>query len=270
MLPSHAIFYNIPSHLAIPVSVYMVNDICLMSLMYFDNKYNHVLYILQTFCYLILLYFYNIKEYYKIFPKKSILKNHNELINKMIIYYPGSFKPPHRGHFSIVEKLLSIKNVQSIIIYISSKSRFCDDKKKEYTAQQSKNIWNFYILNCLSPEKRDKIKIRISYFPSPIYQVYSEIARNKKTKDTQTYSIVKSTKDEGNTRFDLFKKLEQSGYHIEYKVIKELGKLSSTNYRCLLDKIKKITEKNRKDLQKYYPKKIPKNLVSSFEKLLLQ
>jgi cytidyltransferase-like protein len=189
----------------------------------------------------------------------------------MIIYYPGSFKPPHRGHFSIIEKLLSLKNVESIIIYISSKSRFCELKKKEYTAQQSKEIWNFYMNNCLSEAKREKIKIRISYFPSPIYQVYSEISRNKKTKNSQTYSIVKSTKDEGNTRFDLFKKLEQSGYHIEYKTIKELGKLSSSDYRCLLDSIKtkKITETNRKILKKYYPKKIPKDLLSTFEKLLL-
>ncbi len=156
-----------------------------------------------------------------------------------------------------------------IIIYISSKSRFCEEKQKEYTAQQSKQIWEFYIHHCLSPAKRTKIKIRISYFPSPIYQVYSEINRNKKTKDSQVYSIVKSTKDEGNTRFDLFKKLEKNGYHMEYKIIKELGKLSSSDYRCKLDKIKKITEKNRTELKKYYPKKIPKEFLKTFEKLLL-
>ena len=42
--------------------------------------------------------------------------------HKKIAFFPGSFKPPHEGHFDIVKKLL--KNQDKIYIIISSKTRY--------------------------------------------------------------------------------------------------------------------------------------------------
>ena len=38
-----------------------------------------------------------------------------------IALYPGAFKPPHKGHFDVVKKLLEITD--KVIILVSSKQR---------------------------------------------------------------------------------------------------------------------------------------------------
>ncbi len=161
----------------------------------------------------------------------------------MIIYFPGSFKPPHRGHFSIVQKLISSRSIEKIHIIISKKSRYCSTNNnstkslKEFTANQSLALWKFYINHFISDEEdKQKISVKISFFPSPVYQTYSEIARHSKSHPEQKYMIVKSEKDEPNTRFELFNKLKKTGVNIEYKVMKTLDNLSSRDFRCLIEK----------------------------------
>ena len=46
---------------------------------------------------------------------------------KNIIIIPGSYKPPHKGHLSLIEKLLKLRSTFKIIIIISNKSRPLDD-----------------------------------------------------------------------------------------------------------------------------------------------
>jgi nicotinamide mononucleotide adenylyltransferase len=56
-----------------------------------------------------------------------------------ITIIPGSYKPPHKGHLSLIERLIKKKNNKKIIIVISKKPRTLDEnflniniKKKEY------------------------------------------------------------------------------------------------------------------------------------------
>ena len=54
-----------------------------------------------------------------------------------IIIIPGSFKPPHIGHLSLIEKLINKKTISKIIIVISNKSRPLDSIF-QYPSQKSK------------------------------------------------------------------------------------------------------------------------------------
>jgi hypothetical protein len=145
----------------------------------------------------------------------------------MIVYFPGAFKPPHRGHFSIVETLLKNKKITKIHILISKKSRKCslENSKIEFTPEQSKKIWDFYIRECVPLELRDKIKVKISFFPSPIYQMFYDIQQELKKKKEigkkKHFIIIKSSKDESNERFSILNKLVHNTHNvrIEYKVM---------------------------------------------------
>ena len=47
-------------------------------------------------------------------------------MNKIAIF-PGSFKPPHIGHLSVVKKILDNPKIEHIYIVISSKYRTIDN-----------------------------------------------------------------------------------------------------------------------------------------------
>lgn len=56
--------------------------------------------------------------------------------------YPGTFCPPHRGHFNIVEKLVEIFGKVHIVC-----SRNPDKEGKEiFSPQECKELWNLYNL----------------------------------------------------------------------------------------------------------------------------
>ena len=49
-----------------------------------------------------------------------------------ITILPGSFKPPHKGHLSLLEKLIKQKKNNKIIIIISKKPRLIDNRLQYY------------------------------------------------------------------------------------------------------------------------------------------
>jgi cytidyltransferase-like protein len=66
-----------------------------------------------------------------------------------ITIIPGSYKPPHKGHLSLIEKIIKKNNNSKIIIIISKKPRSLDK-------------------NFLYMEKKSKIELQnalIKYFP---------------------------------------------------------------------------------------------------------
>ena len=161
-----------------------------------------------------------------------------------MIFYPGSFKPPHRGHFQNLLYLLKNYPKQNITIIISKKIRplnpdFYDyDKQnseflkklcnkyniiyntkkdslnniKEYilktkyyiNAEQSLLLWNYYINNLLNIEQQQKIKVMISYLNSPILTILSLIKQKKYQNKSEKIYLVKSEKNKDNKRFNSF------------------------------------------------------------------
>lgn len=81
-----------------------------------------------------------------------------------IALYPGAFKPPHKGHFDVVKKLLEIAD--KVIILISSKPR------DGFTAEESVRVWDLY-----KHMLEGDIEIKTSE-NSPIKEVYNIVDEN--------------------------------------------------------------------------------------------
>lgn len=84
-----------------------------------------------------------------------------------IALYPGAFKPPHKGHFDVVQKLL--ETADKVVILISSKPR------DGFTAEESVKVWDLY-KNAL--EGNVEIKVVEG---SPVKEVYDTVEENPDT-----------------------------------------------------------------------------------------
>ena len=150
-----------------------------------------------------------------------------------IAFFPGSFKPPHVGHFTIVKELL--QKVDRLYIFISGKPR------DGITAEQSMKIWKIY----LSESDMKKVIINITKV-SPIMAVYKVISELKKTDDIGKIYLIKSEKDSSNKRFEMFKKLK-STHNINEWTLPTFKTISSTNMR------KTIDDNDYKSFKKFVP-----------------
>ena len=75
-----------------------------------------------------------------------------------ITIIPGSYKPPHKGHLSLVEKLIKKNNNSKIIIIISKKSRPLDSRFL-YMKDESKETLQNALIEYLPDEKDSIIKM---------------------------------------------------------------------------------------------------------------
>lgn len=80
---------------------------------------------------------------------------------KKVALYPGAFKPPHRGHFELVQRLSKVSD--EVLIIISPIAR------DGITAQQSLSVWKLYLP--LLP----KAKVWIADVASPVSFTYDYI-----------------------------------------------------------------------------------------------
>lgn len=78
-----------------------------------------------------------------------------------ICFYPGAFKPPHKGHLKAAQYLASLPYVKAVKILISAKER------EGITAQESLTIWKEF----LDAEKRPNITVEIAKADSPIKDI---------------------------------------------------------------------------------------------------
>jgi ribosomal protein S17E len=83
-----------------------------------------------------------------------------------IAIYPVAFKPPHKGHFQVVKKLVDRDDISEVVVVVSSKER------GGVSLEQSLNIWELYT-NILGP----KVKV-IPAEGSPVYYTLSIIKNN--------------------------------------------------------------------------------------------
>jgi len=202
-----------------------------------------------------------------------------------MIFYPGSFKPPHKGHFNNLKYLLKKFPNENILIIISKKARplnpdFYDlenqnsDKikelcikynlkyttkidsiklikeyyinKKEYISDKdSEKVWKIYIKKLLNKDEQKRVKIIISYLNSPIITIMSLI----KQKSYNKIYLVKSSKNSNNKRFDSF----MNNKKIKIIIIPETKNIDSKKVR---ENIKK-----KKNISKYLPNGITKKNI---------
>jgi len=83
-------------------------------------------------------------------------------------FYPGRFKPPHKGHYQAAKDLASRDYVKMVYIIISNKV------VDGITPEDSLAIWNMY----LAAEPNPKIKVQISKKESPVVDIYEYLEKN--------------------------------------------------------------------------------------------
>jgi cytidyltransferase-like protein len=84
-----------------------------------------------------------------------------------IAVFPGAFKPPHRGHFAVVKKLL--ENADQVVVLISPKTR------EGVTADESVAVWELYktLLD-------NNVEIRVA-LENPVRETYDLVKNNPDT-----------------------------------------------------------------------------------------
>ena len=90
-----------------------------------------------------------------------------ETDKQTIALFPGAFKPPHKGHFEVVQQLLN--KADQVVILVSPKTRDGVD------ADESVAVWNLYktIMN-------GSIEVKLTE-ESPIREVYNVVKDNPDT-----------------------------------------------------------------------------------------
>jgi nicotinic acid mononucleotide adenylyltransferase len=201
-----------------------------------------------------------------------------------MIFYPGSFKPPHKGHFNNLKYLLKKYKNENILIIISKKERptnpdfyqlekqnsnYIKDlcikykinyttkvdsikllknyylKKKEYVSdKESERLWKIYIDKLLNKNDQKRVKLMISYLNSPILTINSLL----KQKSYDKVYLVKSSKNDSNKRFNSF-----TNSKIKIIVIPELKNISSKDFRENIYK--------KKNISKYLPSGLSKKNI---------
>lgn len=143
--------------------------------------------------------------------------------SKTVALYPGAFKPPHKGHFEIVQRLSKVAD--EVLIIISAIAR------EGVTAEQSLSAWKVYLP--LLP----KAKLVISDKPSPVSYVYNVIKENPTTNFIVAF---------GKGEEERFKALLDKTKYSNVKVYDagNIEDLSATNFRNAL-KLKDQVEINK-------------------------
>jgi len=209
-----------------------------------------------------------------------------------IAAFPGSFKPPHIGHLKVVESILKNQKPDKFYIFISNKPRLLVPPFQTKLGDLSKNeldnigkkfnlkntskkgieeaakdgmipsvsalaswyFWETYI-KTLPKKMQEKVKIIVSNLPSPI--MFAFVVLKGILKKDDSLILLKSKKDEKDTRFSLFDKL---GVNIDEVLIPTFKKLNSWEMR------EAIANKNYNKVKEFMPKKLTK---SQKDKLLL-
>lgn len=145
--------------------------------------------------------------------------------------YGGGFKPPHKGHYEVLSRL--IPKVSKVIIFIGSGNR----EGIPINQDQSERIWRIYI-----NASGWKNKVEIRKVGSPVGAIY-KLIENPELQDHR-YLIVKSEAGpEEDKKWSYFLKNQDKFPNVRLTtvpvVVDQGGKLSASSLRASEEKIKK-------------------------------
>lgn len=158
---------------------------------------------------------------------KELIQPILEEVTKTIALYPGKFKPPHAGHFSVAKQL--INKADKVIIVISPVP------VDGFTAEQSKSVWDLY--NTLLG---NKLTITIAD-KSPVKYVLDTVRNNPNDKFIAAF---------GKGEMDRYKSLVNNP-NVEIVDGGTFENLNASDLRVILQ--------NNGDISKFLPKGITKD-----------
>lgn len=139
-----------------------------------------------------------------------MIPSFRDYINRQadIALVPGSFKPPHKGHYDMVEKYSKL--AKDVVVLISAPSAKSERKTKTgtiITPQMAKDIFDIYTRNL------SNVEVIISNQPSPVGAVYEALetlggktvilGASKKDNDWKRWSGAKAFIDKKQLNVDL-------------------------------------------------------------------
>lgn len=133
-------------------------------------------------------------------------------------FFPGKFKPPHKGHFEAAKYLASQNYINRVYVVISNVTKF------GITPQDSEYIWNEY----LKAEPNPKIKVMVSEEVSPIKDIYTFLKNNPDI--SPVYVAAAGEEIEGEGRFGSLSINFPDRVRIE-KIPDQFGRISATQMR---------------------------------------
>ena len=149
-------------------------------------------------------------------------------------FYPGKFKPPHKGHFEAAKYLASKNYINRVYVIISNVTKF------GITPQDSLKIWQEY----LAAEPNPKISVSISKESTPIKDIFSFMAENP---DVDPIYVAGGAEEvEGLGYFDSIQKRFPNRVRKE-TIPDQFGRISATQMR---DAVK---SGNFEEFQKFIP-----------------
>ena len=141
-----------------------------------------------------------------------------------IALFPGAFKPPHKGHVDVVEKLLQAAD--QVVVLVSPQTR------EGVTADESIAVWNLYKDKFNGP-----VEIKISADSSPVKEVYNVVKDNPDTNFLVAF---------GKGEMDRYKSIEKYS-NVKVFDAGAIEGVSATNLRMAL------AQKNEEEIAKYLP-----------------
>ena len=179
-----------------------------------------------------------------------------------VAFVPGSFKPPHVGHFELLKSYL--KDADKVVVLISdpqkdSSMRFIDvpgleDNKIEFTPNAAKRIFELYIKNANLGGKIEVWDIWKKGFTNPIQFIHEYLKEVAQDGDSATVALGVSTKDAGDEkRFSRMKDDFEKYPNLELRAIprEPLGNFSATDMRDAITNSLQGGDINQ--LQKFIP-----------------
>lgn len=173
----------------------------------------------------------------RMIQRESLLREQVE--EHSVAIFPGSFKPPHKGHMAVVSYLATMHDEVIIIVSdpVTQKSI-----RSDITAQQAADIFNMYI-NDANFNNAVAIAPNI---PSPIGAAY-DIIKNKQFPPNTKVFVATSTKDAGRYPQEKLNKIASNNpsrpsvTEVTIPAItSDTGKpFSATDFRNTIDLVKK-------------------------------
>ena len=153
--------------------------------------------------------------------KRKLAENVNPAETYM--FFPGAFKPPHKGHMSLVRKYAP--KVNNFVIVMSQKPRSSGNLNVEYDL--AREVWDKYLEKCGLKERVKIVDTEIS----PILKMF-DIINTQVPQGSKVY-LLRSTKDGDDNRFNLNTKRDD----ITIKIVnaQPLGTMGSTGFREAID-----------------------------------
>ena len=130
--------------------------------------------------------------------------------DRVVVLVPGSFKPPHKGHYEMVKKYSEMYPSGQVHVLISAPSAKSERRTKDgklITPAAAKQIFELYA------QPLSNVTVSVSEYPSPVTAAYETL----KTLDDGTTAVLGASKKDGDWKRWSYAKpwAEKEGLDIE-------------------------------------------------------